>query len=695
MNESINALGRTLTLNGGSILLQLTIFLIVGLIAASRLKAYGPILQTHFYKVLTVGVIALVGFMARGGGSPTPTRFVIPAPVFESRPFFHPEVAGLSPQTARPAAVAAVSVPTVAKAVQATPINPLAVVAIIWLLGSLLLFGKLFAAQVRLALLKRRAENLTGSEIGALTLNFSRDLGVKCPQVCESAEVSGPFLAGVFRPTIFLPAEGMATEDLEIALRHELSHLKANDCLWGAVREILCIAFWPQPLVWRLSASARQAAEEAVDRQLLLLGLNETDYANCLLRLVATQKGLQLDLGIGVAESKSSVSRRIEKVIANAGRSVKSVPTSAQAGFALSALLLAFVASGLIAFGQSTQARRGQSQAYQWVPPRGYEAQFSLLTSISSDVKPAILQTMNKLPNVAPLSSQVAVPPKLSGDVVQEVNKVNDLGQHLTRFSLAQPDFPLSPNSPIPGLLTYLVSHPQSFYTEFELAIAYRREGRNADAEHYQMDSLKHAPVVLAGQVRLADGRPAANRQFKLDLSFFVEQDRVAEELALTTDNNGCYYAPTWRAPLGSVDLQLPHASVSETISETLPPCRIIPDSKVVLVPWSVVRPRIQLLVPYRQDPRDRNLETQSGSYFNLKWQTYPGASYYRFIVLATDQLPNRGRTEDQIMRRRVVKEWDRFTRTAFETVSSPRLSKLTINTEWNCHLPGTGSGWH
>ncbi len=97
----------------------------------------------------------------------------------------------------------------------------------------------------------------------------SRDLGApRRVAVRISGQLSSPFLTGLRRPVLILPAR-MAQPDYSTELRsilaHELSHLRSNDLLWGYVLQWLSVIFWFHPLVWRMRTVHASACEEVSD----------------------------------------------------------------------------------------------------------------------------------------------------------------------------------------------------------------------------------------------------------------------------------------------------------------------------------------------------------------------------------------------------------------------------------------------
>jgi TonB family protein len=98
------------------------------------------------------------------------------------------------------------------------------------------------------------------------------------------APIPAPLVWGWVRPVILIP-EAAATwspQNLRLALLHELAHVDRFD-LWTSLLWICAKAlYWFHPLVWWLSARARQEQELACDSRVLAAGASPAEYAGLL-----------------------------------------------------------------------------------------------------------------------------------------------------------------------------------------------------------------------------------------------------------------------------------------------------------------------------------------------------------------------------------------------------------------------------
>ncbi len=100
--------------------------------------------------------------------------------------------------------------------------------------------------------------------------------------------LKAPFLAGVVRPTLVLPA---GEETASPVLLHELFHLRQRDVVWGWLDTLLCCIHWPDPLVWYALDQAANDRERRCDQLVLerLEGEARRDYGYLLLSMAGSK----------------------------------------------------------------------------------------------------------------------------------------------------------------------------------------------------------------------------------------------------------------------------------------------------------------------------------------------------------------------------------------------------------------------
>ena len=121
----------------------------------------------------------------------------------------------------------------------------------------------------------------------ALLERCGRRLGVRLPEVRESAAASSPVVVGAVRPVLLLPRGFARYSEAErrAAVLHELAHVKRRDYLVNAVCRVVGL-----PVVWHPAAHwvqgrVRRSREMVCDAMAAEEMESEVGYARCLLSL--------------------------------------------------------------------------------------------------------------------------------------------------------------------------------------------------------------------------------------------------------------------------------------------------------------------------------------------------------------------------------------------------------------------------
>jgi beta-lactamase regulating signal transducer with metallopeptidase domain len=259
------------------------------------------------------------------------------APVAAPAPVAKPTIAQVSALPAPANPVAAPSHPAISTAGAASAIY--AVPAAILLLIT-------FVALARLIALRARAEVLVDGHWLSALARAQRRMGFKHgTALLTSDDLASPISWGLMRPVILLNTRAVeASNEAEAIIAHELAHVARMDWVKLLLARIATALFWFNPLVWMLAREAHQLREEAADDAVLAADIADTDYAQLLVG-VARHECPGLLLGAhGVAPSKSSLARRVARVL-----DVKSVRGPAAGSFALGVFVGAVVVAAPLA----------------------------------------------------------------------------------------------------------------------------------------------------------------------------------------------------------------------------------------------------------------------------------------------------------------------------------------------------------
>ena len=231
----------------------------------------------------------------------------------------------VSTTTARKTGVAPIVV-TAASAATKPPLlslTPAAAATALYAVPAVILLFITLLALARLIALRARAEVLVDGHWLSALARAQRRMGFKHgTALLTSNELGSPISWGLMRPVILLNSRAVeATGEAEAIIAHELAHVARMDWAKLLLARIATALFWFNPLVWALAREAHQLREETADDSVLAANIVDTDYAQLLVG-VARHECPGLLLGAhGVAPSKSSLARRVARVLD--GKSVR------------------------------------------------------------------------------------------------------------------------------------------------------------------------------------------------------------------------------------------------------------------------------------------------------------------------------------------------------------------------------------
>lgn len=153
------------------------------------------------------------------------------------------------------------------------------------------------------------------------------------------AGVSTPVVWGWIRPLILLPeaAAEWPAERRELAIRHELTHLRRLDN-WSSLIVLAARGlYWFHPLVWWISSKLMLEQELACDERVLASGASATQYAEFLVDLSRNLSSPAL-FGCAMVSHPHQLRGRIMKILENRPHTVFS--TRSRFAFVILAALL-------------------------------------------------------------------------------------------------------------------------------------------------------------------------------------------------------------------------------------------------------------------------------------------------------------------------------------------------------------------
>ena len=140
----------------------------------------------------------------------------------------------------------------------------------VWLIGSTATLAMLATGLIGVGRLRRSSMAAPDGAIAARCDALAGAVGiVRRVGVAVSDRIAGPVLLGIVRPLILLPPSalsGWSPEQLEMALLHELAHLRRGDNLVNLLQRLAEALLFFHPVTWWLSGWARLERESCCDR---------------------------------------------------------------------------------------------------------------------------------------------------------------------------------------------------------------------------------------------------------------------------------------------------------------------------------------------------------------------------------------------------------------------------------------------
>ncbi len=249
----------------------------------------------------------------------------------------------------------------------AKPLTTAQILQIVWFGGSALLGLWLFGAWAVFTIRLHRDRRFLGKRGGT------------CIYVSDA--VKSPCLAGLL-PAVYLTQDVLQTDEAELILSHELTHLRHLDFLWSFCRMAAVIVYWWNPFIWLAAICSKRDAELACDEAVAakLPESKRLDYARAILAQ-APRKTAALSL------AGPPVKERILFLTKNQKTSVLCV---------ILALLLVVSATGC-SFAELTRQKSGEVTLPKSAPAAAETAE-SADTPIKQQEKPAVLPVEQEAP---------------------------------------------------------------------------------------------------------------------------------------------------------------------------------------------------------------------------------------------------------------------------------------------------------
>jgi beta-lactamase regulating signal transducer with metallopeptidase domain len=291
---------------------------------------------------------------------------------------------------------------------------------LLWLAGCAISLGGVAKQWLSARRLLNSATSQVHDSLSEACRQEAERLGVRRPpRLVLSPRVDSPLLAGIWRPTIALPAclEAFDSRELRLMLAHELAHYRRRDLAWNWLPTAVRVVFFFHPLVWLMVRHWSEAQEAACDELLIQQRLAQpVEYGRLLLKLAAREP-LPVRAAL-VTAGVLGTFRNLERRVITMSR----VRASSPRRLVLAAgILWAIAAAGLVPWRFAPQ---------------------TATVALAADDKPDSAQQPDTLPGKVyvwanlDLSSDVPFPHNYSGVIEVDPNsgvwrKVGPLGQRM------------------------------------------------------------------------------------------------------------------------------------------------------------------------------------------------------------------------------------------------------------------------
>jgi len=184
-----------------------------------------------------------------------------------------------------------------------------------WLIGVVFFSARLSVTWWRVQCLTRKNVMPIAGSLREAADRICVQLRVPTVRLLESVVPHVPMAVGWLRPVVLFPTSilvGLAPDQLEALLAHELAHLKRRDYLVNLAQSVVEILFFYHPVVWWLSRTIRCEREEACDDLAVSVVENSLVYARALTELASDHFDNQK---VAVAASSGRLLHRIERLV--------------------------------------------------------------------------------------------------------------------------------------------------------------------------------------------------------------------------------------------------------------------------------------------------------------------------------------------------------------------------------------------
>jgi len=188
----------------------------------------------------------------------------------------------------------------------------------LWLLGVALLSARWIVSWAWLQLRIRSSDASVAPQLRSSVAALRQQLHVSRDVLVRVADwLASPAVTGWIRPTLLIPTSaltGLAPDQLEALLAHELAHIRRYDYLANLIQTAIETLLFYHPAVWWISGRIRTERENCCDDIALSVCGDRLVYASA---LVALEEARGPSVEMALAAGGASLKARIRRILYN------------------------------------------------------------------------------------------------------------------------------------------------------------------------------------------------------------------------------------------------------------------------------------------------------------------------------------------------------------------------------------------
>lgn len=190
----------------------------------------------------------------------------------------------------------------------------------IWSAGFFISIITFSVGHIKLFQFMNKVIKINNKSINKMINQFKHKFKIKKDiKVYTSNKCNVPATFHLFKNIIILPEYIIKwpKNKIEIALTHELMHIKHNDCITKNLARFVCTVFWFIPLIWYAYKKLKIEQENKCDLNIMKIGFNKFEYAYELLNFVKDYNAENLSFSgiFSFISKKNILEERIMNII--------------------------------------------------------------------------------------------------------------------------------------------------------------------------------------------------------------------------------------------------------------------------------------------------------------------------------------------------------------------------------------------